>query len=164
VASTRALAQILHISPSKSNSELGPGGSERVSPDDFEMEMEMASVTKKKKKLVALVVDDDVQVCRALARIIGTVFDELLTTTSPGEVEEILKHHAVTHLLSDFDFGEGAQSATGFDYVVRWRRQCPTIERAIVFTGADLSGIPRPEEVDAVIPKWEGVHAILEHL
>jgi CheY-like chemotaxis protein len=128
------------------------------------MEMEMESVPPKEKRLVALVVDDDVQVCRIVARLVGTVFDEVLTTTSPDEASEILKHHAVTHLLSDFDFGEGAQTATGFDYVVRWRRQCPTIERAVVFTGADLSGIPRPAEVDAVISKVDGVEAILEHL
>ena len=141
-----------------------------MSHHDFEMkmkvkmEMKMKMIPKAKEKLIALIVDDNAQICLALARLIGTDFDEVLTTTSPGEGEEILKHHAVTHLLSDFDFGEGAQTATGFDYVVRWRRQCPTIERAVVFTGADLSGIPRPAEVDAVISKVDGVEAILEHL
>jgi hypothetical protein len=68
----------------------------------------------------------------------------------------------VTHILCDFDLRRG--DATGYLFVVLWRREFPRIERAVIFTGADVSGQQRPNEVDAVVCKADGPQAAVEAL
>jgi CheY-like chemotaxis protein len=111
---------------------------------------------------VALVVDDEIVVCRALYRILKSSFDKVITTTSPEEAGRILTENRVTHLVCDCNLGEGLP--LGFQFIPDWRKMCPTIERTVVFSGTDLSNKKMPEEVDVVLEKNAEPEALLKAL
>jgi CheY-like chemotaxis protein len=98
---------------------------------------------------VALVVDDEPGVCRVLVRMLRTHFDEVLTVNCPSEADEALSTRPVTHLVCDCFLGQGLP--LGSDLIPGWRALYPSIRRAVVFTGNDLTRVPG--EVDAVVRK-----------
>lgn len=100
---------------------------------------------------VLLVVDDRGYVCRALARVLKYRFQQVHTACTIAEAEDRLQEHRVTHVVCDCAMGPG-QPRT-LDRVPGWRRAWPTIERVVLYSGTDLTGVEIPEEVDALVPK-----------
>lgn len=98
---------------------------------------------------VLLVVDDEPAMRRVLERLLGGSFDEVLTAADPAEAEIALGLNPVTHLVTDCNLGPNLPR--GIDLVPSWRERCPTIERAVVFSGSDLSATTAPAAVDAVL-------------
>ena len=113
-----------------------------------------------------LVVDDSDQICRMMKRRLTPFFEKVFTAADPKEATRILEEHEVTHVLCDFDLGAGtgAGDATGYLFVMLWRREFPNVERAVIFTGGDMGSQQRPEEVDAVVCKADGPQAAVEAL
>jgi CheY-like chemotaxis protein len=104
------------------------------------------------ERRVALVVDDEPAFCRALTRLLGDSFDEVLVATIPAQAEQLLENHPITHLVCDYRLGEALPPGTVF--VSKWRRRFANIRRAIVLTGAlDYYVFDAPAEVDAVRAK-----------
>ncbi|MCP4604832.1 MAG: response regulator [Proteobacteria bacterium] len=100
---------------------------------------------------IALIVDNDKQICRMLKRILMSGFDVVITATSPLEAEALLKTWAVTHLICDYGFGP--DEPEGFEVVAKWRKECPSICRTVVLAGSDISGVHIPDEVDLILTK-----------
>jgi CheY-like chemotaxis protein len=112
--------------------------------------------------VIALVVDDEAEVCRALHRILKNSFDKVFTTTCIEEADRILRQNRITHVVCDCNMGDGIP--LGFCFVPQWRKICPTIERTVIFSGTDLSNRKLPEEVDAVLCKSAKPKELLEAL
>ena len=98
---------------------------------------------------VLLVVDDEPAMRKVLERLLGKAFDQILTAADPVEADDKIAANPVTHLVTDCNLGPGLP--LGIDLVAGWRERCPTIERAVVFSGTDLSDKEVPGEVDAVL-------------
>ena len=95
-----------------------------------------------------------------------SLFDHVFIASDPVDAARILGEREITHLLCDFDLGvgEGPGGVTGFTFVELWRRKFRGIERAVIFTGSDISRLKRPAEVDAVVAKAEGIGAVIAAL
>jgi DNA-binding NtrC family response regulator len=100
-----------------------------------------------------LIVDDEHPVCFALERMLRRDYRQVFTAFGPDDAAAILEAHPVTHVVCDHWLGPGLP--LGIDLIPRWRRRHRTIERAVVLTGADVSGINPPPEVDRVLSKTE---------
>jgi len=100
---------------------------------------------------VALVVDSDQQACRMLSRVLGGVFEAVLTATTPEEAEAILKKAMITHLVCDHELG--IEEHGGFEYAAQWRRTYPSIRRVVVIAGTDISQVRIPVEIDLILTK-----------
>lgn len=98
---------------------------------------------------VALVVDDEPLVQNTVVRMLRQSFDEVLTAINPAEADEVLEERSISHLVCDCNLGHGLPLGT--ELVPGWRALYPSIERVVVFTGADLTKVP--PEVDAVVLK-----------
>ena len=98
-----------------------------------------------------LIVDDDRSVCRALTRLLGRSFDEVLSAGSSGDAASILQKSRVTHLICDYCLGR--DEPLGVELVPGWRADHPSIQCAVIFTGNDIGSIRIPIGVDAVLPK-----------
>jgi DNA-binding NarL/FixJ family response regulator len=111
---------------------------------------------------IVLVVDDQPLVSRSLSRMLKRYFDEILIASTATEADQLLERHSVTHLISDCYLGDGLP--LGVDLVPGWRRRCPTITKAVVFSGTDLRGHEIPPEVDQVVQKGIDRDELLEAL
>jgi CheY-like chemotaxis protein len=133
---------------------------------DQRMSMSMDTKEELEMRKAVLVVDDSDQICRMMKRRLAPFFEKVFTADDPEEATRILEEREVSHVLCDFDLGAGAGAgdATGYLFVTLWRREFPEIERAVIFTGADLDSQRRPEEVDAVACKADGPQAAVEAL
>ena len=133
---------------------------------DQRMSMSMDMKEEFELRRAVLVVDDSDQICRMMKRRLAPFFEKVFTAGDPKEATRILEEHEVRHILCDFDLGTGTRAgdATGYFFVTLWRREFPEIERAVIFTGADLGYLERPEEVDAVVCKADGPEAAVEAL
>jgi DNA-binding NarL/FixJ family response regulator len=109
-----------------------------------------------------LIVDDQDFVCRALSRVLKYRFDRVLTANDPDQALQRLAQSPVTHLVCDCNLGPRFRYA--FEYVPGWRRICPTIERAVVYSGSGLVEIEVPPGVDAVLPKTADPKQLLRAL
>ena len=76
--------------------------------------------------------------------------------------EEILDNYPVTHLVLDYNLG--GDSPCGLDLVSAWRRRYPMIGRVVLLTGARISMLDVPGDVDVAINKGEDPLYILERL
>ena len=125
--------------------------------------MKLRGLSKKKN---VLVVDDYNQISRLMERALRTSFDAVFTASDPADASRVLEKHHITHLLCDLhlEAGRGTERVTGFTFIEFWRRQFPDIERAVVFTGADIEPLKKPSEVDAVVSKAEGMDAVIAAL
>ena len=103
-------------------------------------------VSIEKNAQTLLIVDDDPQIRKMLVRILSDDFDEVIVAATPAEAERKLMVYTVTHLVSDFNLGQ--DQPPGTELVVRWRKRHRSIERAVLFTGADLTEVEVPAEVD----------------
>jgi DNA-binding NtrC family response regulator len=113
-------------------------------------------------KKIVLIVDDNQMIRRMLWRNLKNVFDEVLTAADPDEADRLLRENRVTHLLCDCDLGHNAP--LGCDLVPAWRKMQPSISRAVIFTGSDVSNTKMPPEVDCVVPKTEELKELITAL
>jgi DNA-binding NtrC family response regulator len=133
----------------------------------MDMSMNISMMMKRRRTL--LVIDDDPQICRLMERCLCEHFDEIITTTDPITAHAILEERRVTHILSDLFLGA---SADGITFLTLWKREFPHIERAVIFTAADMQAARadlrvRPCSagyVDAVVSKADGINAIIAAL
>lgn len=102
-------------------------------------------------KTILLIVDDESTVCRALSRMLRTKVDEVISTCSPSDGETILTTKPVTHLLCDHWFGPG--QPVGLQLAMKWKRMYPSIQKAVVLTGTDVTAHKTPPELDAIVSK-----------
>jgi DNA-binding NtrC family response regulator len=109
----------------------------------------MSSVDTETK--ILLVVDDESAVCRALSRILGKLFDEVLTAMNPVEAETVLATRPVTHLVCDHWFGDA--ESLGYDLAVAWRAEHPGVQRLVLLTGTDTTRIEPHAAIDAIMDK-----------
>ncbi|MCP4601296.1 MAG: hypothetical protein GY847_12360 [Proteobacteria bacterium] len=100
---------------------------------------------------ILLVVDDDENISKALKRLLGRKFHEIVTAQNSGEAVLLLETRSVTHLVCDYWLGNG--EPLGIDLVPAWRMKYPSIERAVIFTGNEINSIPVPFGVDEILSK-----------
>ena len=98
-----------------------------------------------------LIVDDEELVCRGVARGFRHAFEHICFATHPDEAERILADEEVTDLICDYNLGESLPAGT--DLMERWRRAFPQIQRAVLYSGADLSQIALSCWIDFKISK-----------
>lgn len=111
---------------------------------------------------VLLVVDDDISICKSLARLLGGCFEETMTAVDPVEAVSLLDTRLVTHIVCDYWLGHG--NPLGIDLVTAWRRKYSTIQQAIIFTGNDIDSIPASFGVDEIISKSARPSSLIEKL
>jgi DNA-binding NarL/FixJ family response regulator len=111
---------------------------------------------------ILMVVDDTPNVGRALSRVLRKHFDEVHVLESAAEAAALLGWKPVTHVICDQCLGEG--DPRGLDLVPLWRREHPSIERAIILTGLDERTFVASPGVDAVISKLAGSEELVRAL
>ena len=118
------------------------------------------------EKKCVLIVDDYDQITRLMKWALRSSFERVFSASDPAAATRILENHDVTHLLCDYCLGVGGGPAgvSGFTFVEFWRREFPGIERAVIFTGADIERLKKPVEVDAMVSKAEGMDAVIAAL
>jgi DNA-binding NarL/FixJ family response regulator len=97
-----------------------------------------------------------------LSRRLESSFDALHTANTPAEAERTLRKETVTHLICDFNLGEGAPQGT--ELIAGWRSRYPSIERAVLFTSACLDSKTTPAGLDAIIHKTTDFNELMEAL
>ncbi len=97
-----------------------------------------------------LVFDDDRLNLRSIGRVLRGTFDEVLLAQTAHRAEELLAKHRVTHILCDRQLTE---SMTGEQFIIKWRRQWPSIRYAALMTGEDAHGLPNDPLIDAIFMK-----------
>jgi len=113
-------------------------------------------------KRILLVVDDEEEICRLFQRALREDFDEVLPATTAQEADEPLGSGRVTHLVCDYRLGPDDPS--GEVFVLDWRRKCPSIRYAALFTGTASTWKKGYEGVDDVFFKPEGFQGLLRAL
>ena len=118
------------------------------------------------KRSVALIVDDYNQVGHLISLLLDSEFDEVIACAGPDAAHTIMETKEITHLLCDYHLGarEGEVAANGYQFAAFWRREFESLERVVVFSNTDLKGMPKPEEIDEVVSKSIGPHAIADSL
>jgi ActR/RegA family two-component response regulator len=113
-------------------------------------------------KKILMVVDDTPNVGRALSRLFSRHFDEVHVLASAAEAASLLKQKPVTHVVCDHCLGEG--DPLGLDLVPRWRKEHPSIERAIILTGLDETTLIAGPGIDAIVSKLTGSEELVRVL
>jgi len=94
--------------------------------------------------------------------MLGRHFDEVHVVTSGAEGDVVLAKAKVTHVVCDQHLGEG--DPPGLVLVPRWRREHPSIERAIILTGFPEASLSAGPGVDAIASKLTESSALLRIL
>ena len=113
-------------------------------------------------KEILMIVDDTPNVGRALSRIFTKKFDEVHVLSCAAEAAALLGQKPVTHIICDQCLGEG--DPRGLDLVPLWRREHPSIERAIILTGLDETTFVASPGIDAVVSKLAGSEELVRAL
>ena len=113
-------------------------------------------------KRTLLIVDDTLNVGRAISRVLGRHFDEVHVVTSGAEGDAVLEKTRVTHLVCDQSLGE--EDPPGLELVPRWRKEHPSIERAIILTGFPEESLSATPGVDAIVSKLTGTEELVSVL
>jgi len=110
-----------------------------------------------------LLVDDEELVRRTMARALARYFPEVLTAANQTEAEQMLEHREVTHVICDWNLGEGHPKGT--EIVPLWRERWPSITHAVIFSGTAPADIGEQlPGVDGVVDKADGLEPLLEAL
>ena len=117
---------------------------------------------KSESEFVLLIVDDERSVCRALTRLLDRQVRRIETASTPIEAEIILRSGHITHVICDHWFGPG--QPLGIDLVSNWKKNFPSILRAVVLTGMDISKLPSAPGVDRILPKVVDPDELIEVL
>lgn len=112
---------------------------------------------------ILLIVDDCEEVARGLRRLLKHRFAEVHVASSADEADGYFarEHGRPTHLLCDYALGVG--QPTGAELVRRWRAQHAGVVNAVVFSVAELSGLPDPRGVDHFFGKPLDLDAIEQY-
>ncbi len=113
-----------------------------------------------KQERILLVVDDDPGVCSALIRLLGGNFDLVLTAETAAKAVSFLNTLSITHLICDYWLGSGEPQ--GVDLIPAWRKQYPSIRRAVLYTANDLAEIPVPISVDRILSKSDSPASLVD--
>ena len=101
-----------------------------------------------------LIVDDDETLARMVKRnleIRQGNGDHIFIATVAAEAETILKTKNITVLICDYDLGP--YQPRGTSLTADWRRRFPSIKNAFIYSGGNLSEIPKVAGVDAIFSK-----------
>ncbi|MGI5865851.1 MAG: hypothetical protein ACOX6T_27865 [Myxococcales bacterium] len=113
---------------------------------------------------ILLIVDDEPELEPLFRRFLRRDFDEIHFAGDAAAAEAVLSSVPVTHLVIDNALGRGS-SPSGIDLIAGWRRAHPSIELAVLFTGAaPFSESARPPEIDEVYIKPTGFEPLLAYL
>ena len=105
----------------------------------------------KRSKTILLIVDDESTVCRALSRILKKAADEVVCACSIRDAETILASQKITHLVCDHWFGPG--QPLGLQQSLKWKKNHPSIQKAILLTGTDVVSEKAPPGLDKIMSK-----------
>ncbi|MCK9461222.1 MAG: hypothetical protein M0R80_16465 [Proteobacteria bacterium] len=94
--------------------------------------------------------------------MLGRHFDEVHVVTSGAEGDAVLEKTRVTHLVCDQSLGE--DDPPGLELVPRWRKEHPSIERAIILTGFHQASLSAGPGVDAIVSKLAETSTLLRVL
>ena len=101
-----------------------------------------------------LIVDDDEALARLAKRSFeyhqGS-FDRVFIAAAAAAAEAILKRENITVLLLDYDLGPHQPKGTAL--AADWRHRFPSIKNAFIYSGGNLSEIPKVKGVDAIFSK-----------
>ena len=101
-----------------------------------------------------LIVDDDETLARVAKRSIEShhgSFDRVFIASATAKAEAILKTENITVLLCDYDLGPHQPKGTAL--AADWRRRFPSIKNAFIYSGGNLSEIPKVTGIDAIFSK-----------
>jgi len=108
------------------------------------------------------VVDDDPVMLQNLEIIFGSIFDEVFTACNPLEAEAVLRVHPISHLICDYELGEGVLPGTLL--IAGWRRSYPKLRKTVLFTATLRTSIEVPPEVDTLMSKRAPVETLIAEL
>ncbi len=112
------------------------------------------------KRFILLLVDDDSLVLQLLSRVFLPSFDEVLTATNSLDAEILVKTNHITHLVCDHDLG--ANEPNGLSLIPHFRKTRPEIERAVLFTGSNITRKAVPSSIDRVVVKTADVDELYD--
>jgi CheY-like chemotaxis protein len=113
-------------------------------------------------KTILMVVDDTPNIGRALSRMLSKHFDEVHVLASAAEAAAFLSGRPVTHVICDHCLGEG--DPLGIELVPVWRKEHPSIERAVILTGLDETTLITRPGIDAIVSKLTGTEELVRVL
>ena len=97
-----------------------------------------------------------------LCRRLLSSFAALHMACTKESAEQTLGKETITHLICDNELGEGVPK--GSKLVEKWRREYPSIERAVLFTGDTYAAAGKTSGIDAVISKIRDFDALVKSL
>lgn len=95
-----------------------------------------------------LVIDDEPLIVRLIVRSFRDEFNEIIISTTPEEAEEKLQQHTITHVICDAYLGP--DTPHGISLIQKWYAEVPSLKKAVLFTGRDLSSIPRVPGIEVI--------------
>ena len=106
---------------------------------------------------VLLIVDDLPEVGSSSRRLFKHSFDAVHCATTPERAETVLTtaEPRVTHLLCDFNLGDGVPN--GMQLIQAWRALYPELQLAALYSAADIDDLPAEKGVDKVFRKPVGI-------
>lgn len=116
---------------------------------------------KTEKPKILLVVDDEPLITRAVRKLFLKDFDAIYSVCSSIKAFEAFCCIPITHIVCDFDLGE---EKNGIELVAQWRSNFSSIERALIFSGHNLSRSSVPKYIDAVLQKGDSFKHLRESL
>ena len=97
-----------------------------------------------------LVADGCFLIHKLIFRLFEGTFDSILPAATATEAEMFLRNYNVSHIVISARIAEGMSTT---DLVDRWRAQYPTIQRVVLYTGAEISSTELGSSIDAVVTK-----------
>ena len=101
-----------------------------------------------------LIVDDDETLARMVKRSLEIhqgSGDRIFIASVVAEAETILKTENIAVLICDYDLGPYQPKGTSL--IADWRHRFPSIKNAFIYSGGNLSEIPKVAGVDAIFSK-----------
>ncbi len=111
---------------------------------------------------ILLIVDDENLILKMLVRTLTPRFNKVFTASSPSEAEALLNENSITHLVCDCNLGPDLP--LGIDLIPSWREMCPSITRAVVYSGTNLPTRTVSNDIDMIVAKSEGPGKLLTAL
>jgi response regulator RpfG family c-di-GMP phosphodiesterase len=111
---------------------------------------------------ILLVVDSNLQILKMLRKLLGKYFDDVIALMTVDAASQVLVITPVTHVIGNKCALES--KVNGDRFMAHWRRLRPSIERVVMYTGADTMSVQNFAEVDAVVGKAARLALLVEAL
>jgi DNA-binding NtrC family response regulator len=108
-----------------------------------------------------LIVDDRTDVLHALERFFALYFEQVMTAQDPLAAEKLLRERQPDLLLCDYWLGEEFPPST--EFLPRWRKDFPSLQRIVLMTGTNSSSIPPCPAIDDIFSKPLRVAEVVEY-